>query len=128
MCQQGNTVGGKFEELRDIIQAVNDRSRVGVCLDTCHVFAAGIYMLRLTQSYTVDAYLKSMRQYMSQVFFTLCLYVGLIKHAFENVSKKHFSILRFNTVDMGLVLLFYSFYLSIWHMGCIGPMPPGAPV
>ena len=41
MCCQGNTVGGKFSELRGIIDRVTDKSRVGVCLDTCHAFAAG---------------------------------------------------------------------------------------
>ncbi len=41
MSCQGNTVGGKFEELRGIIDRVEDKSRVGVCLDTCHAFAAG---------------------------------------------------------------------------------------
>ncbi|KAM9324512.1 putative endonuclease 4 [Gastrophryne carolinensis] len=41
MCCQGNTVGGRFEELRGIIDHVKDRSRIGVCLDTCHAFAAG---------------------------------------------------------------------------------------
>ncbi|XP_072027852.1 probable endonuclease 4 [Amphiura filiformis] len=41
MSRQGNTVGGKFEELRGIIDRVEDKSRVGVCLDTCHAFAAG---------------------------------------------------------------------------------------
>ena len=38
---QGNCIGGKFEHLRDIIAQVKDKSRVGVCLDTCHAFAAG---------------------------------------------------------------------------------------
>jgi len=41
MSCQGNTVGGKFSELRQIIDLVMDKSRVGVCLDTCHAFAAG---------------------------------------------------------------------------------------
>ncbi|KAK3756008.1 hypothetical protein QZH41_013194 [Actinostola sp. cb2023] len=41
MSCQGNTIGGKFEELRGIIDRVKDKSRVGVCLDTCHSFAAG---------------------------------------------------------------------------------------
>ncbi|ELU06113.1 hypothetical protein CAPTEDRAFT_212711 [Capitella teleta] len=41
MSCQGNTLGGKFEELRDIIELVEDKSRVGVCIDTCHAFAAG---------------------------------------------------------------------------------------
>ncbi|KAL6094440.1 uncharacterized protein ACO6RY_15849 [Pungitius sinensis] len=41
MSGQGNTVGGKFSELRSIIDKVRDQTRVGVCLDTCHAFAAG---------------------------------------------------------------------------------------
>jgi len=41
MSCQGNTIGGKFSELRQIIDLVTDKSRVGVCLDTCHAFAAG---------------------------------------------------------------------------------------
>ncbi|XP_035260823.1 probable endonuclease 4 [Anguilla anguilla] len=41
MCGQGSTVGGQFSELRGIIDRVRDQSRVGVCLDTCHAFAAG---------------------------------------------------------------------------------------
>lgn len=42
MSCQGSTVGGKLEELHMIIDAVKDKSRVGVCLDTCHAFAAGM--------------------------------------------------------------------------------------
>ncbi|XP_066452506.1 probable endonuclease 4 [Eleutherodactylus coqui] len=41
MSCQGSTVGGRFEELRGIIDHVEDKSRIGVCLDTCHAFAAG---------------------------------------------------------------------------------------
>lgn len=38
---QGTSVGYKFEYLARIIDGVNDKSRVGVCIDTCHAFAAG---------------------------------------------------------------------------------------
>ena len=38
---QGTTLGRSFEELAAIIDRVADASRVGVCLDTCHIFAAG---------------------------------------------------------------------------------------
>ncbi|MEQ2172672.1 hypothetical protein GOODEAATRI_023480 [Goodea atripinnis] len=41
MSGQGSTVGGKFSELKSIIDKVRDQRRVGVCLDTCHAFAAG---------------------------------------------------------------------------------------
>ncbi|KAF4300646.1 Endodeoxyribonuclease IV [Botryosphaeria dothidea] len=38
---EGNTIGGTFEELAAVIAQIDDKSRVGVCLDTCHIFAAG---------------------------------------------------------------------------------------
>ncbi|MCG7926913.1 MAG: deoxyribonuclease IV [Candidatus Thiodiazotropha taylori] len=42
---QGSTLGYRFEHLAEIIDRVEDKSRVGVCLDTCHTFVAG-YDLR----------------------------------------------------------------------------------
>ncbi len=42
---QGSNLGFKFEHLAAIIDGVEDKSRVGVCIDTCHAFAAG-YDLR----------------------------------------------------------------------------------
>ena len=38
---QGTSVGYKFEYLARIIEGVDDKSRIGVCIDTCHAFAAG---------------------------------------------------------------------------------------
>lgn len=38
---QGSNVGREFWHLKYIIDRVEDKSRVGVCLDTCHTFAAG---------------------------------------------------------------------------------------
>ncbi|KAK0468756.1 xylose isomerase-like protein [Armillaria novae-zelandiae] len=41
MAGSGHIIGSDFSHLADIITAVEDKSRVGVCLDTCHMFAAG---------------------------------------------------------------------------------------
>ena len=38
---QGTNLGYSFEQLAYIIERVEDKSHIGVCLDTCHVFAAG---------------------------------------------------------------------------------------
>lgn len=38
---QGSNLGYRFEQLRYLIDRIEDKSRVGVCLDTCHAFAAG---------------------------------------------------------------------------------------
>ncbi len=42
---QGTNLGYRFEHLATIIEQVDDKRRVGVCIDTCHTFAAG-YDLR----------------------------------------------------------------------------------
>ncbi|MDH5359564.1 MAG: deoxyribonuclease IV [Gammaproteobacteria bacterium] len=41
---QGTTLGHRFEHLAHIIDRVEDKTRVGVCLDTCHTFTAGYDM------------------------------------------------------------------------------------
>lgn len=46
---QGSNLGYSFEQLAEIIAQVDDKQRVGVCLDTCHMFAAG-YDLRTEES------------------------------------------------------------------------------
>ncbi len=38
---QGTNLGYTFEQIAEIIRQVEDKSRVGVCVDTCHSFAAG---------------------------------------------------------------------------------------
>ncbi len=45
---QGSNLGFEFEHLAEIIHHVEDKSRVGVCIDTCHAFAAG-YDLRTVE-------------------------------------------------------------------------------
>jgi deoxyribonuclease-4 len=42
---QGTNVGYRFEHLRAIIDLVDDKSRVGVCIDTQHAFASGYDLL-----------------------------------------------------------------------------------
>jgi deoxyribonuclease-4 len=46
---QGSNLGFRFEHLAEIIDQVDDKGRVGVCLDTCHSFAAG-YDLQTAES------------------------------------------------------------------------------
>ncbi|WP_263078895.1 deoxyribonuclease IV [Endozoicomonas sp. Mp262] len=46
---QGSNLGWRFEELAEIIDQVEDKDRVGVCLDTCHTFVAG-YDLRTAEA------------------------------------------------------------------------------
>lgn len=54
---QGTTVGYRFEQLREIIDLVKYHQNIGVCLDTCHIFAAG-YDIR-----DENMYLKTMQEF-----------------------------------------------------------------
>lgn len=57
MAGSGNVIGSTWEDLRDIIALIDDKSRVGVCIDTCHTFAAG-YDLRSAEAFkqTMDKF------------------------------------------------------------------------
>ncbi|PFH55885.1 hypothetical protein XA68_17445 [Ophiocordyceps unilateralis] len=57
MAGSGNVIGSTWEDLRDVIALVEDKERVGVCIDTCHAFAAG-YDLR-----TPEAFEATMRSF-----------------------------------------------------------------
>ncbi len=54
---QGSNLGYRFEHLAHLIDKVENKSRVGVCLDTCHTFTSG-YDLRTREAYeeTMEAF------------------------------------------------------------------------
>jgi len=47
---QGSNLGYKFEHLAYLIDKIEDKSQVGVCIDTCHMFSAG-YDIRTKEAY-----------------------------------------------------------------------------
>jgi deoxyribonuclease-4 len=75
---QGSNVGYRFEHLAEIINQVNDKNRVGVCLDTCHTFAAG-YDIR-----TSDGFNRVMEE------FERIVGLNYLKGLHLNDSKKEF--------------------------------------
>lgn len=54
---QGTTIGYRFDQLRRIIDLMDDPPRMAVCLDTCHVFAAGYEIT------TEHGWVETMRQF-----------------------------------------------------------------
>jgi deoxyribonuclease-4 len=54
---QGTTMGRTFEEIAQMIDGIEDKQRVAVCLDTCHIFVAGYDLL------TLSAYDQTMKQF-----------------------------------------------------------------
>jgi deoxyribonuclease-4 len=85
---QGSSLGHRFEHLAEIIDRVEDKSRVGVCLDTCHSFAAG-YDLR-----TVADCNKVFAEFDRVVGFKkLCgMHLNGSKAAFESRVDRHHSL------------------------------------
>jgi deoxyribonuclease-4 len=85
---QGSNLGFKFEHLAYIISKIEDKSRVGVCLDTAHMFAAG-YDLR-----TKDAYENTMKNFDELVGFKYLkgMHINDSKAKFNSNVDRHHSL------------------------------------
>ena len=85
---QGSNLGHRFEQLAEIIQQVDDKSRVGVCLDTCHSFVAG-YELR-----SHDACAQTFAEFEQVVGFNyLCgMHLNGSKVEFDSHVDRHHSL------------------------------------
>ena len=85
---QGSTLGYRFEHLAHIIDKVEDKSRVGVCIDTCHIFTAG-YDLR-----TIEACDKTFAEFEDVVGFNyLCgLHLNDAKPELGSRVDRHHSL------------------------------------
>ncbi|KAF2495126.1 AP endonuclease [Lophium mytilinum] len=88
MATLGNTVGGTFEDLAAIIALITDKSRVGICIDTCHIFAAG-YDLR-----SPEAFKATMEKFDQTVGFKYlkALHVNDSKAPFASYRDLHANI------------------------------------
>ena len=88
---QGSNVGNEFWQLKYIIDRVSDKSRVGVCLDTCHTFTAGYDL--------VSDYDKVLEEFESTVGFQYLRGIHL------NDSKKALAtrVDRHDSIGKGLI-------------------------
>jgi len=85
---QGSNLGWKFEHLAHIIDKVEDKSRVGVCIDTCHMFTAG-YDIR-----TREAYDKTWSEFDKIVGFKylMGMHINDSKAKFDSHVDRHHSL------------------------------------
>ena len=60
---QGSNLGYTFRQLAEIMEQINDSSRIGVCIDTCHSFAAGYDFS------TAEGYEKAMEEFDNVIGF-----------------------------------------------------------
>lgn len=100
---QGTNVGYKFEHIAYIIDRIKDKSRVGVCLDTCHTFTAG-YDLS-----SKEAYEKTFED------FDRIVGMKYLKAIHLNDSKKELSskVDRHDSIGKGLIGKdFFSYFMN----------------
>lgn len=85
---QGGNIGYRFEHLARMIERVEDKSRIGVCLDTCHTFAAG-YDIR-----TPETYEKTMKTFDETVGFKYLkgMHLNDAKVALGSRKDRHHSL------------------------------------
>jgi deoxyribonuclease IV len=76
---QGTNLGYKFEQIRFIIDYVEDKSRVGICIDTCHAFTSG-YNIK-----TPEGFVETFS------IFDKIIGFGYLKGMHINDSKKDFA-------------------------------------
>ncbi|KAI2471225.1 AP endonuclease [Annulohypoxylon bovei var. microspora] len=111
MAGQGNVIGSTFEDLRGIIELVEDKDRVGVCIDTCHAFAAG-YDLR-----TPEAFEATISDFNSVVGSSY------LKAFHLNDSKAPFSSNRDLHANIGTGFLGLRAFHSVVNHGAFQDMP-----
>ena len=85
MAGKGTEVGKSFEELKFIIDHVNNKSRIGVCLDTCHIYDAG-YDLN-----DFDAVLDEFERVIG-LSYLKCLHINDSKNEKESHKDRHENI------------------------------------
>jgi len=90
---QGTNLGHTFEQIREIILKVEDKSRVGICIDTCHAFTSG-YNVK-----TPDGFSETFRKFDEIIGF------GYLKGMHLNDSKKDLGtrVDRHDNLGVGLL-------------------------
>ena len=124
MAGQGSNLGYTFAQLARIIDGVADKSRVGVCIDTCHAFAAGYDMS------TPEAYEATWREFDETVGFAYLhgmhindslkpLASRVDRHASigkGELGSSFFSLLMADTRLDGIPLILETPDPSLWQM------------
>lgn len=116
---QGTSLGSSFEEIAEMISAVEDKSRIGVCLDTCHVFAAG-YELR-----EPDGYERTIASFETAIGlgYLKCLHINDSQKGLGSRVDRHAHIGEGEIGDAGFALLLNDTRLA--HLPGILETPKG---
>jgi len=104
---QGSTLGASFAELARVLELVDQKDKVAVCLDTCHAFAAG-YDLASAEGYraTFDEFFEVLgRERLA------CVHLNDSKHPLGSRKDRH------DNVGAGLIGL--DFFARVIHDGAL---------
>ena len=105
---QGSNLGNEFWQLRYIIDRVEDKSRIGVCLDTCHTFTAGYDLL--------DDYEAVFREFDEVVGF------HYLRGMHLNASILHLGSRVERHVSIGSGLVGFAFFEKLIRQSCFDNM------
>jgi len=85
---QGSSIGYQFFHLRDIAAGIKNQKRIGVCVDTCHIFAAGY------QIHTKEGYEKTWKSFNNEIGFSLLkgIHLNDSKSSYGSRVDRHHSI------------------------------------
>jgi len=85
MAGKGTEIGSKFEELKQIIDGINNKDNVGVCMDTCHLNDSG---------YDVTNFDKVLDEFDEVIglSYLKCIHINDSKNVFESHKDRHENI------------------------------------
>ena len=86
MAGKGSEVGGSFSELREITDRLNCREKIGVCLDTCHVFDGGYDIVN-----SLDAVLEEFDKTIG-LSYLRAIHINDSLHGYESHKDRHAKI------------------------------------
>ncbi|CAL4319068.1 Endonuclease 4 [Buchnera aphidicola (Periphyllus testudinaceus)] len=95
---QGTNLGYRFEHLSDILDKVNNKNRIGICIDTCHLFASG-YDIR-----DLDNYYKTFSDFDKYIGF------NYLKGIHLNDSKNNLGSRKDRHENLGLGYIGKNFF------------------
>ena len=93
MVGNAGVIGNTFEELKFIYDKIEKKNRVGICIDTCHIFAEGLY--RLNNKEDIDKMFNDYFSLFSKESLQL-IHLNDSKYEFKCKKDRHQNLLKGN--------------------------------
>jgi deoxyribonuclease-4 len=85
---QGTSLGGRFEELGAMLELIDEKERMGVCLDTCHAYSSGYDLV------TPEGYEAMLEDFEREIGLSnlRCMHINDSKHPLGSHKDRHENI------------------------------------